>query len=175
VGENGTRTRRVIYLALHGSYGRCWLLKHAAFRDPKWETRVTLAGAAFTFILLVTYACTCRGAGAMQQQLGRPLRRPSARCWRTHRGDRGPHGGSPSGDRRAPESPRSPPPIRAVHGHDMGMDDAHMGEMMGMSAEEHRHMMEQMGALRSEADRCRPRHRQNFASSCQTTSVVLSS
>jgi protein-S-isoprenylcysteine O-methyltransferase Ste14 len=44
-----------IYLALHGSYGLCWLLKHAAFRDPKWETRVTLAGAGFTFILLATY------------------------------------------------------------------------------------------------------------------------
>jgi protein-S-isoprenylcysteine O-methyltransferase Ste14 len=44
-----------IYLALHGSYGLCWLLKHAAFRDPKWETRVTLGGAVFTFILLATY------------------------------------------------------------------------------------------------------------------------
>ncbi len=34
-----------VYMALHGSYGFCWLLKHAVFRDPKWETRVTFAGA----------------------------------------------------------------------------------------------------------------------------------
>jgi protein-S-isoprenylcysteine O-methyltransferase Ste14 len=44
-----------IYLALHGTYGLCWLLKHAAFRDPSWETRVTLAGAGFLFLLLATY------------------------------------------------------------------------------------------------------------------------
>ena len=43
------------YLALHGSYGLCWLLKRAAFRDPRWEARVTLTGAAFTFALLATY------------------------------------------------------------------------------------------------------------------------
>lgn len=44
-----------IYLALHGSYGLCWLLKHAAFRDPQWETRVTLAGGLTTFVVLGTY------------------------------------------------------------------------------------------------------------------------
>jgi hypothetical protein len=38
-------------------------------------------------------------------------------------------------------------------GHGTGMDDAHMGEMMGMSAEEHRQMMEQMRRLRSETER----------------------
>jgi len=37
--------------------------------------------------------------------------------------------------------------------HGTGMDGAHMGEMMGMSAEEHRQMMEQMRTLRSEAER----------------------
>lgn len=35
------------YLALHGSYGLCWLLKDAAFPDPNWEKRVTFAGAFF--------------------------------------------------------------------------------------------------------------------------------
>jgi len=44
-----------LYLGLHGSYCVCWLVKHVAFRDPKWETRVTLGGAAFTFLLLATY------------------------------------------------------------------------------------------------------------------------
>jgi hypothetical protein len=34
----------------------------------------------------------------------------------------------------------------------MGMDDAHMGEMMGMSAEEHRRMMEEMQALRADVE-----------------------
>jgi len=54
-GFNNYTTAAWIYLALHGSYGLCWLLKHAAFRDPKWETKVTPAGAVFTFILLGTY------------------------------------------------------------------------------------------------------------------------
>ena len=44
-----------VYLALHGTYCLCWLMKHAAFRDPKWETRVTFPGAGFTFALLATY------------------------------------------------------------------------------------------------------------------------
>jgi protein-S-isoprenylcysteine O-methyltransferase Ste14 len=44
-----------VYLALHGTYCLCWLLKHVAFRDPRWETRVTIGGAAFTFVLLATY------------------------------------------------------------------------------------------------------------------------
>jgi protein-S-isoprenylcysteine O-methyltransferase Ste14 len=42
-----------IYLALHGTYGFCWLLKHAAFRDPKWEVRVTFPGAFFSFALVL--------------------------------------------------------------------------------------------------------------------------
>lgn len=38
------------YLALHGSYGLCWLLKDAAFPDPNWEKRVTFAGAFFMWV-----------------------------------------------------------------------------------------------------------------------------
>ena len=44
-----------LYLSLHGSYCVCWLIKHLAFRDPRWETKVTLGGAVFTFLLLTTY------------------------------------------------------------------------------------------------------------------------
>ena len=44
-----------LYLGLHGSYCICWLVKHMAFRDPKWETKVTLGGAAFTFLFLALY------------------------------------------------------------------------------------------------------------------------
>ena len=44
-----------VYLALHGAYCFCWLLKHSAFRDSRWETRVTIAGAVFTFVLLASY------------------------------------------------------------------------------------------------------------------------
>ncbi len=34
-----------VYLALHGTYGLCWLLKHVAFPDPSWERRLTFGGA----------------------------------------------------------------------------------------------------------------------------------
>jgi protein-S-isoprenylcysteine O-methyltransferase Ste14 len=44
-----------LYLSLHGSYCICWLVKHMAFRDPKWEARVTVGGAVFTFLFLATY------------------------------------------------------------------------------------------------------------------------
>jgi protein-S-isoprenylcysteine O-methyltransferase Ste14 len=44
-----------VYLALHGTYGFCWLLKHFAFRDLKWDTKVTYGGAVFIFLLLATY------------------------------------------------------------------------------------------------------------------------
>ena len=43
------------YLALHSSYALGWLLKHLAFRDPRWEVRVTVGGAFFTFLSLATY------------------------------------------------------------------------------------------------------------------------
>jgi protein-S-isoprenylcysteine O-methyltransferase Ste14 len=42
-----------VYLALHGSYGVCWLVKHAAFPDARWEKRITLAGALFSFLLVL--------------------------------------------------------------------------------------------------------------------------
>jgi len=44
-----------IYLSLHSSYCLCWLMKHNAFRDKKWEVKITAGGAIFTFILLATY------------------------------------------------------------------------------------------------------------------------
>lgn len=52
---NNYSTAAWVYLALHGTYGFCWLLKHVAFRDHKWETRVTFGGAVFLFLLLATY------------------------------------------------------------------------------------------------------------------------
>ena len=42
-----------VYLALHGSYGLCWLLKDRAFPDRRWETRITLGGACMTFALVL--------------------------------------------------------------------------------------------------------------------------
>jgi protein-S-isoprenylcysteine O-methyltransferase Ste14 len=44
-----------VYLALHGTYCMCWLLKHAAFPDRQWERRTTIGGGIFTFLLLATY------------------------------------------------------------------------------------------------------------------------
>ena len=44
-----------IYLALHGSYGFIWLLKYFAFRDKKWESKTTISGAVFIFIILSSY------------------------------------------------------------------------------------------------------------------------
>jgi protein-S-isoprenylcysteine O-methyltransferase Ste14 len=55
VGYQNFSSAAWLYLSLHGSYCVCWLLKHLAFRDPKWETKVTLGGAIFTFIILATY------------------------------------------------------------------------------------------------------------------------
>jgi hypothetical protein len=55
VGFANYSTAAGVYLGLHGAYGLCWLVNHAAFRDFRWETRVTVAGGAFTFVLLGTY------------------------------------------------------------------------------------------------------------------------
>lgn len=44
-----------VYLALHGSYGFIWVMKHFAFRDKKWESKTTFSGALFIFIFLSTY------------------------------------------------------------------------------------------------------------------------
>ncbi len=42
-----------VYLALHGTYGLCWLLKHFAFPDRSWEVRVTIGGAVMTWVLVL--------------------------------------------------------------------------------------------------------------------------
>ncbi len=44
-----------VYLALHGSYGLMWLLKDRIFPDKQWEQRVSVAYAAFVFIVLALY------------------------------------------------------------------------------------------------------------------------
>jgi len=44
-----------VYLALHGSYGFCWILKHAAFPDKSWDVKITIGGAIITFLILCTY------------------------------------------------------------------------------------------------------------------------
>lgn len=49
---NGTPVAWV-YLALHGTYGLCWLLKHLAFADRRWEVRVTIGGAVMTWVLVL--------------------------------------------------------------------------------------------------------------------------
>ena len=59
-----------VYLALHGTYGLCWLMKHFAFPDPGWERRVTLGGAVMAFLLvlgpywLLPWLLVSRGAEA---------------------------------------------------------------------------------------------------------------
>lgn len=42
-----------VYLALHGSYGVCWVLKDLAFPDRRWQERVTLGGALMSFVLVL--------------------------------------------------------------------------------------------------------------------------
>lgn len=46
-------TEAWVYLALHGSYGLCWLMKHAAFPDSRWDARVTFGGALLSFALVL--------------------------------------------------------------------------------------------------------------------------
>jgi len=48
-----TSTVAWVYLALHGSYGLCWLMKDAAFPDPRWQARVTLGGGVMAFLLVL--------------------------------------------------------------------------------------------------------------------------
>jgi len=48
-----TSTVAWVYLALHGSYGLCWLMKDAAFPDPRWQTRVTAGGGLMAFLLVL--------------------------------------------------------------------------------------------------------------------------
>ena len=42
-----------IYLALHGTYGYCWLIKDFSFRDIYFDKRVTFGGVLTTYIGLV--------------------------------------------------------------------------------------------------------------------------
>lgn len=46
---NGS-TEAWIYLALHGTYGVCWILKDLAFPDSRWQVRVTLGGAVMAVV-----------------------------------------------------------------------------------------------------------------------------
>jgi protein-S-isoprenylcysteine O-methyltransferase Ste14 len=55
IGFNNFTSAAWVYLALHGSYGFCWVLKHAAFRDQKFDSRVTFGGAVMSFVFLGTY------------------------------------------------------------------------------------------------------------------------
>jgi protein-S-isoprenylcysteine O-methyltransferase Ste14 len=46
-------TAAYVYLALHGIYGYCWLVKDFGFRDGSFETRVTYPGAFMLYVMLV--------------------------------------------------------------------------------------------------------------------------
>jgi len=48
-----TSTGAWLYLAMHGSYGLCWVLKDVAFPDPGWQSRITIGGAINTFVLVL--------------------------------------------------------------------------------------------------------------------------
>lgn len=41
------------YLALHGSYGLCWLLKEAIFPDPGWRRPATIGGAVLSWLMVL--------------------------------------------------------------------------------------------------------------------------
>lgn len=43
----------LVYLALHGSYGFCWLLKDVIFPDPNWQKRVTFGGALMSVLTVL--------------------------------------------------------------------------------------------------------------------------
>jgi protein-S-isoprenylcysteine O-methyltransferase Ste14 len=42
-----------VYLALHGSYGLCWLIKDLAVPDRSFQTRVTFGGALISFVFVL--------------------------------------------------------------------------------------------------------------------------
>jgi steroid 5-alpha reductase family enzyme len=42
-----------IYLALHGTYGICWIVKDLAFPDGRWRERITFTGAFLAFALVL--------------------------------------------------------------------------------------------------------------------------
>lgn len=42
-----------VYLAIHGIYGYCWLMKDFSFRDHRWETPTSLGGAINLYLILI--------------------------------------------------------------------------------------------------------------------------
>lgn len=44
-----------IYLALHGTYGYCWLIKDATCRDANFDRRITLGGTAVLYLGLIAW------------------------------------------------------------------------------------------------------------------------
>jgi protein-S-isoprenylcysteine O-methyltransferase Ste14 len=42
-----------VYLALHGSYGFCWLLKDVVFPDAKWQARVTVSSGLVAIVAVL--------------------------------------------------------------------------------------------------------------------------
>ncbi len=52
---NNYSTAAWIYLALHGTYGYCWLIKDFSFRDFYFDRRVTFGGVAATYLGLVAW------------------------------------------------------------------------------------------------------------------------
>jgi protein-S-isoprenylcysteine O-methyltransferase Ste14 len=60
-----------VFVALCGSYGVIWLMKHFAFRDPRWEQPITFGGALMTIVIVFIPYWTIgylaiSGAGAHQ-------------------------------------------------------------------------------------------------------------
>lgn len=53
LAQRSTSTAAWVYLALHGAYGLCWLMKDAAFPDATWQRRVTIGGALASFALVL--------------------------------------------------------------------------------------------------------------------------
>ena len=52
-----------VYLALHGMYGFCWILKHIAFPDRAWEKKVTIGGGMMAFLLGISISLNIWGIG----------------------------------------------------------------------------------------------------------------
>lgn len=42
-----------VYLALHGTYGVCWLLKDMVFPDPNWDARITILGGINSWLFVL--------------------------------------------------------------------------------------------------------------------------
>lgn len=54
---NNWRAHCWFYTAAHGSYGLCWLLKHALFPDPSWSVQITIGGAIMSFLYVLGPYC----------------------------------------------------------------------------------------------------------------------